>query len=326
MLQPGWIEAGIAVGNRFHCRTKIPLIHNCLNLSLLFLILTGVGVVAYGSTLLSPWIYIPLASLALGFLFLNLFILVIHEASHNLFLLNKSWKKQTRWNELFGGSVSILFSTNFREHWEIGHLIHHLHPIESVDRQICNPRTGRELLHQILGFLLKPGFIFVSAVRGGGTEYDCPAAKKYPIFWSGMVVGLVFWVLVIWLSIHFLSWAFPVALFFSFRVLAILTVLKSALEHGGEIGHQENPYLRQKSSVFPLRYLLLPLNICYHFEHHLNYWVPWYDLGKYHRELVKIIPADLQPYFFNRKIWKQISGETEDIPSASRALLSCHRR
>ena len=45
MQQPDWIHAAIALGNRFHYRSKNPPRHNAMNLSLLALLISLAAVV-----------------------------------------------------------------------------------------------------------------------------------------------------------------------------------------------------------------------------------------------------------------------------------------
>lgn len=54
----------------------------------------------------------------------------------------------------------------------------------------------------------------------------------------------------------------------------------------------------------------MPLNISLHFEHHLNYCVPWYDLMKYHQQLQVIVPDEFYTdvFKFNGEVWQQINS------------------
>ena len=68
------------------------------------------------------------------------------------------------------------------------------------------------------------------------------------------------------------------------------------------------PLLRSRTSLFPLRRVLMPFNISMHFEHHLNPGVPWYELPRYHAALRGIIPRPLQPAIFNTQLREQLAG------------------
>lgn len=93
------------------------------------------------------------------------------------------------------------------------------------------------------------------------------------------------------------------------------------MEHGGGIGGEENRNFRSRTSLFPLRWLIMPLNISLHFEHHLNYNVPWYLLPSYHRALREIVPAPLQPEVFNTRVWDQLMGRLGRLPDHARPYL-----
>ncbi len=97
-----------------------------------------------------------------------------------------------------------------------------------------------------------------------------------------------------------------VAIVFGFGVLGALNQIKGSLEHGGAIGFERNRNLRSRTSLFPLRQLLMPFNISLHFEHHLNYCVPWYDLGRYHRILFEGTPEPLRAYIYNTRVFEQL--------------------
>ena len=55
--------------------------------------------------------------------------------------------------------------------------------------------------------------------------------------------------------------------------------------------------------------LCSPFFINYHFEHHLNFNVPWYRLPEYHRAILNIVPEELRPYYFHREYRKQMNGQ-----------------
>lgn len=126
------------------------------------------------------------------------------------------------------------------------------------------------------------------------------------LLWAGLLT-------LTWLKV---GWAAPVAARLGLQIASAINQLKLALEHGGEVGRETNRFLRARTTLFPLRRILLPLNISLHFEHHLNYCVPWYDLPRYHRALLEIVPRHVQPYVFNRDVWGQLSGRKGGVPPA----------
>lgn len=310
MRQPEWLKAGIALGNQFHYKRVNPLVHNFMNLGLLALMLSAcLGLVSL-SLVLPVWAYIPLAGFGLGVLFFSLVILVIHEASHGMFLVMKDRQKSLFWNRLFGWTISVPFAINYHKHWEEGHQRHHLHPVEPGDPQSANLFTGKAFIREVLLMLLVPGYVFIwNPNRKYKTHRWLPAAN------------LLFWVITIWATVSVFPWWAALGYLGGFQVVGALNQLKGSLEHGGEIATEENRNLRSRTSLFLLRPLIMPLNISIHFEHHLNYCVPWYKLMDYHRVLRPLVPEVAQPLIFNTQIWDQVMGRLGRFPESLRGLL-----
>ena len=106
-MEPGfkraaWVKESIVAGNGFHAMKQDPVRHNALNIaSALGVVIAFCGLIALGG-LLPPWIYIPLAAPLFGSMFFSGFILVIHECSHNMFLLFKDRDRIKGANRLVG--------------------------------------------------------------------------------------------------------------------------------------------------------------------------------------------------------------------------------
>lgn len=310
MRQANWIEQGIRLGNQFHYRKKNPWRHNALNLAVFCaLILTIVFIIAMGKAA-STWLYIPLAAMLLGILFFALIILVVHEAAHGMFVIAKSRDRARRWNRFFGWVVSIPFGINYVRHWEEGHHTHHIHPVEPGDPQTANLWTGTRFVREFILMLVVPGYVFL---WNPSRKYDSQR-------WVGLA-NLGFWFAVLTSLWQIGAWMSVIAIVFGFGVLGALNQAKGSLEHGGPIAQEENRNLRSRTSLFPLRHLLMPLNISLHFEHHLNYCVPWYDLGKYHNALKAQTPAALRPYLYNTRVVDQLLGRMGAFPKELRPLL-----
>lgn len=304
--QPEWIQQGIKLGHAFHYRHKRSVIHNSLNISLSISILIFIGGLFYLGRILPPLLFIPLGSVGFGLSFFMLFILIVHEASHNMFVILKNPKQAQVWNRFFGWAVCIPFGIEYVKHWEIGHKIHHFHPVEDRDPQNCPEtiKTGSQLFKYLAKVLLVPGYAILRA------EYSCPAEKEYGKNWWLTLGSAFVWILSIsWVTIYW-SWAVAVAAILAIQILVVLNTLKISMEHGGEIGRRDNSLLRSCSSFFPLRSIFMPFNISLHFEHHLNYCIPWYDLMNYHRQLAKIVPPEVYSdvYKFNGEVWQQINS------------------
>jgi fatty acid desaturase len=304
--QPQWLRDAVLLGNQFHYRQKNPLLHNTINFTVLGLILlAGLGL-CYLSLVLPPLVFLVFGSVGFGLFHFMLFILVVHEASHNMFIIHCNSKNLVFWNRLFGWLVCIFYGIEYVKHWEVGHQVHHLEALTPHDPQNCPHTiyTGQKLWRYILIVLLVPGYFQFFR------KYDdCSAVKEYGFNLSLLMGQIIFWVIFIDLATVYFSWVVPVAAFLGIQFLAVLNQCKIAMEHGGEALTQENQFLQSRSSFFPLRSIFMPLNISLHFEHHLNYCVPWYDLMKYHKEIKKVLPEDVQKQIFpaNLQVWRNIN-------------------
>ncbi len=303
--QDSWLKAGIACGNELHFRKQHRGRHNAINLSATTALLLIIATVVGSAARWQPWLYIPVAGVIVGICFFALYILIIHESSHNMFLLSEDSRRSRLWNRLSGWAIAIPFSTNYHCHWAVGHVTHHQHPLEPDDPQQENVLTGRPFLIRITLMLLVPGYVFI-----------WNPSRKYPSGKWIPVASLLFWAILIGATASQLCWYAPLAFLFALQVLGTLNQFKGALEHGGAIGLEPHPLLRSRTSLFFGRRLLMPFNISLHFEHHLNFNVPWYLLPKYHLRLRQIVPPPLQPFVFNTKCWEQLLGRTHPIPPA----------
>jgi fatty acid desaturase len=309
--QPAWIRRAIAAGNAFHVRRERRARHNALNLSLLALLGLGFFAVACASRWLSPWAYLLLAAPAFAWLIFSLFVLVVHEASHEMFVVarNRTWTR--RLNRFFGWVCAAPLGMDYGQHWERGHIIHHRQACEPADPQNCSVLVGRPLLREIALVALVPGYIQWRSRKGVGISYACPAVRDFVPNRVLSLFKILFWTAFVVLAARAGSWAVPVAMLLGLQLGSALQLVKVALEHGGDFATETNPFLRSRSSLFPFRRLVLPLNISLHFQHHLNAGVPWYALPRYGRALASIVPPELQPRFFSTEIWGQLRGRVE---------------
>jgi fatty acid desaturase len=300
-----WIRAAILAGQPFHVREQNPLVHNLKNLSALAVLVGVLVLTAYIGTRVSSLLYAPLAGLSFGLVYFGLFVLVVHEASHDMFLVTKNRALRTFLNRAFGWAVSLVFATHYVKHWEEGHLEHHVRPLEPRDPQKANTLTGPTLLLRVLGCVLVPGFFLVDrTVLRKRSEGEMPTKS------SAVIVAFVFiWIALLTLLAITLGGNVALGAYLGLQVLAGLNHIKGSLEHGGALGEEPDPFLRSRSTFFPGRTLLMPFNITLHFEHHLNYRVPWYALMRYHRALRGIVPPELHAHAWNHSPLSQLSGD-----------------
>ena len=311
MKKPAWAKATIQAGNNFHIRHQNPFRHNLTN---------GLAASILGLALLSPiiastylhWIWYPLLGILLGSAFFGYFILIIHEASHNMLFISVNLKRRQTINRKIGTWASVPFFTEYIRHWEEGHVTHHIRPCESDDPQNPNPLYGRALLKNIAKVWLVPfGFMPVNP----SAKYD----KKL----KRMMLGALCWVPVVGL-VYIINPLSLTILYIGYATLATLNLCKIAQEHGAGLANEPAPILRSRTYFYRLQWLFSPFNIHYHYEHHANCNVPWYLLPNYHKVVREIIPEDLRRHFIHREYWSQMIGTKElpQWPTESQAVSS----
>jgi len=311
---PPWVEAAIRAGRPYAFKDKRPLVHNAINLSALALLFGVAGLTGWASTQLSWWAYLPLAALGFGWVYFGLFVLVVHEASHNMFLIFRDRALQRRVNRIAGWMVTPVFSTHYGKHWERGHIEHHIRPMEPEDPQ-RSVVTGAALLTKLAGYLLVPGFLFYDRTVGRKQKTKGKSSSSKGV----LVFFVLFWASVLTLAAVFVGWPLAVGLYLGIPTVACFNLVKGSLEHGGAIGREASPFLRSRTSLFLLRPILMPFNITLHFEHHLNFQVPWYDLPRYQRDLQAIVPQAVQADVFNRDLLGQLAGQLGGMSEEARA-------
>src|SRR5690606_25718542 len=230
--------------------------------------------------------------------------------SHEMFIVTRSPSATRWWNNRIGRLASAFMFTAYVEHWEKGHRLHHLQPCEEVDPQDRYPLTGRALYREYAKLLLIPG-MFVAMN---------PSAK-YPGGLKRTIFGALLWAPLFAYGVYFISPWVPLAFFLSFHVTMALNLTKKAQEHGAGLAQEPDFYLRSRTYFYPLWQVFSPYCINYHFEHHLNFKVPWYSLPAYHEALCKLMPVELQPYFFHSEFMAQLAGTKPLPPDELRHLM-----
>jgi fatty acid desaturase len=303
--QPRWLRQCVRLGQRHSVSRERRWQHNARNLAALALLLASGLALGAAWRVLPAWLYVPLAAFGFGWLFFALLALVVHEAAHGMFLLHPVPARRRALNHLFGSSSCVPFAIHYARHWERGHLLHHRYPMTAKDPQRFSVKTGKAFWWLFLGLLLVPGLAYVERLgsrtnrqRGVSGGASLP---RFAAFW--LCLGS----LELWLG------ATPVLLaqLWGLQVLSALNQLKGALEHGGPIALDDNPLLRSRTTTAPLLTWLLPFNIHLHFEHHLNYTVPWYRLRAYQRAVRPCLPPRQRQRLLNRRVLQQLNGLLE---------------
>jgi fatty acid desaturase len=316
MSRPEWLRQALSAGNEFHFVKQSPWKHNLLNLFALSMVFAlFAGTMALGAVL-PIGLYLPLATIVMGCLIFSLFVLVIHECSHSMFLILKDREASKRLNHRLGTFLGDLLFTNYMEHWAREHTVHHLRPMESVDRQDGLRFSGLAWLKMVSRMLIPGAALTINP----SIQYGFSARR--------LLIGGVFFGGLATLGAMFIHWQVAIAVLWSFNVTAVCNLHKIAQEHGSNLIEVEDPYLRSRTYFYPMRLLFSPFGINYHFEHHANFNVPWYRLRAYHQKVMKLMPEDLKPYFLTRGLsesFQQIAGSRALPPVAAVALRSMNR-
>lgn len=309
---PPWLKAAIRAGQAFHLRDGERGLSNALNIAWLAALVCMIyGCLAAASRIASAPVTL-LASAGVGLGYFALFILVVHEASHGLFIALAGKRRTIVCNRAFGWMVCVPFAVHYFRHWERGHLTHHLYPLESCDPQQYNALSGVALGRRLL-YLMVPGSIVMQ-------RHGARARRKEHASSSGALLAAagLFWLASGWWVYLEMGGHALFAWLYGVQITGMLNQIKGALEHGGEVGREPNPYMRSRSNEFPLRHLLMPFNITLHFEHHLNFQVPWHRLQRYRRALREILPSAVQHDLMTSTPLLQLAGRGGGLSTAAR--------
>ena len=301
--KPSWAKETIRAGNEFHIRHQPILQHNCINILAVSMLWLTIAIIIVSSTSVH-WGFYPILGVVLGAAFFGHFVLIIHEASHNMLFLHRDPNKRKIYNHGVGKLASLPFFTEYDRHWKDGHVVHHLQPCESNDPQNPDPLYGRRLIHKIIQVWCIPlGFMLVNP----STKYENKTRR--------IVLG----VLCIMPVVYWMYQTNPQSLFvlyIGFNTLGTLNLCKIAQEHGAGLANEPFPILRSRTYFYKLQWLFSPFNIHYHYEHHANFNVPWYLLPNYHKTVKTIIPSELRSHFIHNEYWAQLMG-TKKLPEWS---------
>ncbi len=314
MKRAAWIKEAIAVGGEYHFKKQKRLRHNTINLGSLGLVLLLTGLIYWAGAFVTPWVYVPLATLLLGCLTFSLYVLVIHECSHVMFLLLEDNARSEALNHLIGSWFGNVLFTDYKNHWEEGHVVHHLRPCEDVDPQNPPPvLDGRALLMRYL-FLCIP---LLGPLKTNPSNQYGFSPKRF-------IIGTVFWITLGTLCYQSIHPQVTLVILLHFQFVSILNFSKIAQEHAAGLETEEDPFLRSRTYHYLTALLTSPFNINYHWEHHANFKVPWYLLPAYHERVLEVMPRELYPYYLTRgwkEYFQQLAGTRALPPESLRWML-----
>jgi fatty acid desaturase len=295
MERSQWLTEVVKVGKKYHVKKQSKLRHCTTNLLFATGLWMCVAALLWCATIAPMWLY-PVISILLGSCFFGHFILIIHECSHNMFLVTSNKKQTVNWNYQIGKWSSVPFMTAYDQHWGKGHVIHHLRPCESDDPQNPDPLDGKRLLRKLLIVWLVP-FGFAPA----------NPSSKYENRLMRMVLGGLVWAPIIWMMATIKPSSLLV-IYGGFVIVTTLNLLKIAQEHGSGLATVKDPLLRSRTYFYPFAFLFSPFNIHYHFEHHVSFMVPWYLLPSFHNEIKAIVPQEMRSLIMHHTYWSQARG------------------
>lgn len=303
-----WLVEAARAGRRYHFRHKAPWRHNLIGAAALASVALGVAALVGLARVMNPWVYVPVAGVGFGLLYYTLLAIPVHEASHGMMFLAAHPGRRKRWNTIVGWACALPFGVHYQRHWAEGHVTHHIHPLEDDDPQAFNRETGWPLAGLLALLFLVPGYALVHRFTvKRQTGYGGSSGAVLAVF-------AAIWVATLAGAVALSGWPLAFALAYGLQVVAALNQIKGSLEHGGALVFDPDRLFRSRSSMVPLRRLLPMFYVTiYHFEHHLNYTVPWYDLPRYHRDVLALTPPDLRPAIFNVDLLAQLAGRKGPI-------------
>ncbi len=236
----------------------------------------------------NPLTYI-LAVLIIGARMHGLAILM-HDASHYRFLKNR------KWNDLLTNLVTMYPLFTSIAVYRQNHMRHHRHLNTEDDpdwvakltmREFRFPKTRTEFLLTVFSYFTlyqgaKDAIWFLKRFQAPEKAKTGKLEDKRPKLIFMFVLFTVLTITGTW-QYYILFWFVPyLSTFFMFQYI------RSVAEHFGELAydHLLTSTRTVKANAFE-RFLLAPHNVGYHLEHHLYPGVPFYNLPKLQRILMK---------------------------------------
>jgi fatty acid desaturase len=242
--------------------------------------------------------------LVYGTFIFSLFTLVVHEASHNQFLVSDSPVLRQRLNSAFGWIVCALFMRDYEGHWRKGHQLHHQRVLRDDDPQNCAKYVleGRDLLVKLAKVWLIPFYEFeLYRLWMKGLDDRCPKLERSGPSHSGARAAAfaVGWMAILIVPLLHAPIGALATTLIAVKAANTLNFVKSSLEHGGAYRRIEDGRLMARGLTFPLRNLCFPFCITpFHWEHHLVPGIPWYRLPRFRRAIQDRIPESRRDWIY----------------------------
>lgn len=288
-----------APGYRYSRRGTLPLVRelsvidnrrNALLLALQWVIVIAAVVIAIRVDRIPVYL---LAGVVIGSR-IQCLAMIMHDACHGLLFSNR------RLNNLIGDifvSYPLLMSVDL---YRANHMQHHRHTntIRDYDYRVQRkdpdqhfPKSGRAmgvlLVRSLFGLnyyrVARAGRVWAPIAnfhnpRRFGFDYRLSLRLRY-VAWAIVIYGLILWS----------PWRWQILGLFmipQFIWVNVFNRIRAMAEHNGVADERE---LNGTRTVIPTvldRFLIAPLNVSYHLEHHLFPSVPWYNLRRLHTHLM----------------------------------------
>ena len=138
MKKPEWVKATIQSRKRFSYSPSKPASAQPYQ-SIGYLITRMFDCWSCGSKCICSLDMVSTAWSFIGSAFFGYFILIIHEASHNMLFLSSNGTTRKNINRKIGTMARVPFFTEYIRHWQEGHVTHHVRPCEHDDPQNPDP-------------------------------------------------------------------------------------------------------------------------------------------------------------------------------------------
>ncbi len=315
-----------APGYRYSRRDILPLVRqlsviddrrNALMLVLQWIIAIAAGAIAIHVDRIAVY-------LAAGFVIgsrIQCLAMMMHDACHGLLFSNR------RLNDLIGDlfvAYPLFVSVDL---YRANHMEHHRHTntvrdydyrVQRKDPDQHFPKTGPAMVLLLIRSLIGLNYYRVARAsrvwaplanfhnpRRFGFDYRLALRLRY-VVWAMLFYGLILWSPWRWQILGLI-------LIPQFIWANVFNRIRAMAEHNGVADAQE---LNGTRTVIPTlldRFLIAPLNVSYHLEHHLFPSVPWHNLRRLHAHLMTD-PTYAADAHITRGYWGMI---TELMPPAA---------
>ncbi|MEC3912306.1 fatty acid desaturase family protein [Sphingobium sp. CR2-8] len=322
-----------APGYRYSRRGTLPLIRqlsvvdnrrNALLLLLQWVIIIAAGAIAIQVDRIPVYL---LAAIVIGSR-IQCLAVMMHDACHGLLFSNR------RVND-FIGDILVSYPLMMSIHlYRANHMVHHRYTntlrdydyrVQRKDPDQHFPKSRMGMVWLLVRSLT--GLNYYRVARAGrvwapianfhnprrfGFDYRLSLRLRY-VVWAVLVYGLILWSPFRWQILGL----FMIPLFIWANVF---NRIRATAEHNGVADEQELNGTRTVIPTWLDRFLIAPLNVSYHLEHHLFPSVPWHNLRRLHMHLMAD-PAYAAQAHVTQSYWGVVK-ELMSPPTTADAKLS----